>query len=77
MVSQVTTVPDAETAPEPDLNSVDLMTADEQIDRGQFEEMAVSLMQLLESIGIAEAPALPAIAVTPVALFREAELPQH
>jgi hypothetical protein len=75
MVSQVTTVPVAETGSEPDLSAVDLLKTDEQVDRGQIEEMAVSLMQLLESTGIAEAPAFPAIAVTPLALFREAELP--
>jgi hypothetical protein len=66
----VATIP-AQTAVPTDLQLGDLVDQNDRIDRAQFEDMAVQLMQLFETMGIAEGPAYPAIAVTPIAVFRE------
>lgn len=71
VVSQVATIP-AQTAVPTNLQLRDLVDQDtDRIDRAQFEDMAVQLMQLFETMGVAEGPAYPAIAVTPIAVFRE------
>jgi hypothetical protein len=69
MVSQIATVPSQEVSEEPDFSSADILRNNEQIDRSQVEEMAVAIMQMIETIGIAEAPTFPSLAVTPLAVF--------
>lgn len=70
VVAQIASVP-GERTPERDFRVGDLVDASDRIDRAEFEEMAVRLMEYLEIAGIAEGPQFPAIAVTPLAVFRE------
>jgi hypothetical protein len=72
VVAQVATVPRVPVS-KPDLNFGDLVTASDRIDRAQFEEMAMKIMEILETMGIAEGPQFPSIAVTPLAVFREVD----
>jgi hypothetical protein len=41
-----------------------------EMDRIRLEELAAELLNMLETVGVAEAPRAPSIAVTPLALYR-------
>lgn len=75
VVSQVATVPKPDEDRTDELQLHDLVDDEtDRISRTQFEDMAVQLMRLFETIGIAEGPIYPSIAVTPIAVFREVEI---
>jgi hypothetical protein len=75
VVSQVATVPDSGPV-STEMQLGELVNAADQIDRAALEDAAVQLMQMLESIGVAEGPVYPTIAVTPLAVFREFAIEQ-
>ena len=70
VVSQVASAPDASSR-RTALELGELVNASDQVDRATVEDAASQLMELFESIGVAEGPAYPSIAVTPLAVFRE------
>ncbi|MGH9174733.1 MAG: hypothetical protein ACRD1H_10255, partial [Vicinamibacterales bacterium] len=75
VVSQVATVPKPDEDRADELQLRDLVDDEtDRISRTQFEDMAVQLMRLFETIGIAEGPIYPTIAVTPIAVFREVQI---
>jgi hypothetical protein len=76
VVSQVATIPKPGEGSE-ELELGDLFDDEaDRISRTQFEDMAVQLMRLFETVGIAEGPVYPSIAVTPIAVFREVAVRQ-
>jgi hypothetical protein len=40
-----------------------------------MEDAAAQVMQVMESLGVAEGPAFPTVTVTPLAVFREFSAP--
>jgi hypothetical protein len=73
VVSQVATVP-TEGGGRTELEVGELVTGDE-IDRASMEDAAAQVMQVMESLGVAEGPAFPTVTVTPLAVFREFSAP--
>lgn len=69
VVSQVATV-SAEGEGRTEIELGELVSGDE-IDRASMEDAAAQLMQVMESLGVAEGPAFPTVTVTPLAVFRE------
>jgi hypothetical protein len=63
VVSQVAAVPEDREAPT-EIEMRDFVSGSERINRERLEDMAIQLMQLLETHGVAEGPAYPAVTVT-------------
>jgi hypothetical protein len=72
VVMQVTMVPENETAVAivPDFAKTNLVAGINSISRPGLERIAVQLLQLFESLGIAEGPRWPAISVIPLGIYR-------
>jgi hypothetical protein len=72
MVFQIASIPNPNTVAPTEVEAVDVTDAESgQISREGFEKLCLSLMQVIESIGVAEAPTFPSISVTPLAIFRD------
>jgi hypothetical protein len=72
VVSQIAAVPD-DSQRRSDLELGELVSGSDEIDRSTVEDAATQLMEVLETLGVAEGPAYPAVAVTPLAVYREYE----
>jgi hypothetical protein len=63
VVSQIAAVPD-DSQRRSDLELGELVSGSDEIDRSTVEDAATQLMEVLETLGVAEGPAYPAVAVT-------------
>jgi hypothetical protein len=75
VVSQVATVP-TEGGGRTEVEVGELVSGDgDEIDRASMEDATAQLMQVMESLGVAEGPAFPSVTTTPLAVFRELSAP--
>jgi hypothetical protein len=70
VIASVARIPERSATVTPTFDAEALIRSQGSIDRSRLEEMALAMLSMFEGIGLTEAPVWPAIAVTPLAVYR-------